>query len=338
MAIRHVGTEMVKTPPAVAALADRLVNVLARTPGDRPFSQQRYDAHKAAAYRGLFWYPSWVEARVAGNDPPFRVNGNHTSRLAFDHPGLIKQVAYSKFECDTMADLAELYGTFDNANNGRTNVDVAAAMLTTLLPAVTLPRRMAAPTVSGVILALDTLHEWGKGPPVPRRLPIIDRVHLVALQPWFLQIVADEFSAETAKTAMHRAPVIAAMFLTMQRPEFRDAALLFWRQVRDGSNLPPQSPPLVLRDYLLQHSLGTGDSRKMAVAREMLSKCMTVWRRRGEKTVGKLIAKTNKIPLVVGQGPRAATSRPGKARKSGTADEPVAPVDADPVAGDQAEW
>jgi hypothetical protein len=84
-------------------------------PRDRPLSERRLSVYRSLWSRGLFRPCTWARAYCAETGGLYRVNGKHTSTLLAGLSEIPEfYVTVEDYQCDTLEDVAHLYGTFDS--------------------------------------------------------------------------------------------------------------------------------------------------------------------------------------------------------------------------------
>lgn len=220
--------------------------------------------HIAVAY--CKWLEKWVLA-----------NGQHQCAAVLE-AGKPIEAAVEEYECETPEDFARLYRTFDN-NAVRSLSEIA-------LPEARAQGLSWSRKFIGIMLAGISFLEGHSGVHKNKRVEFLKRYIKEG------SAIYDIISPFTFPEYRHlaRGPVIAAMIITFRKCS-ADAEV-FWKDVRDGENLPGKSPALKLRNYLMSATVGVGrgvssPSLSAAVSyREMYGKSIVAWNafRNGDPT------------------------------------------------------
>lgn len=249
---------------------------------DRPLSERRLQVYRRVRASGGFRPVTWAKAWCAETEQFYRVNGKHTSTLFADGEGLDGLYAVvEEYACDTLEDVAKLYGTFDTQSQTRNATDVNRSF------AATIPELAACDTrfVNLMVSALnfdpaDPNH--ARGTPAERAEVLFDNVEVCV---W-----AQDFLARSDKTIhLCRVPVAAALIATYGKS--KSAAREFWSAVRDETGATPEAPDRKLARFLLTSASHHGahkdkPSRFRVLPREFYCKCVKSWNawRKGETT------------------------------------------------------
>lgn len=246
---------------------------------DRPLKQRRVDKYKQMVEEGKFRPALWARAYCKETKRWYRVNGKHVSTLFCDlnlksYPNL--RVTLEDYQCDTLADLADLYSTFDSAIQSRTATDVYVSFAATIpkLAHVT-PR-----TLRLVVTAL-AFAKWpdnnGRGgnltSQTDRAALLFDGVDDVL---WLIPLLGP-IGGSNDERCMQRAPVNGAMVLTYRKD--CKAATAFWLAVKNNTGAEDMLPARRLHTHLIKTGLGGGSSHKknLTTPRAHFVHCVRAW-------------------------------------------------------------
>lgn len=250
-------------------------------PHDRPLSERRLAAYRVMLQNDQMRTFTWATATCAETGLTYRINGKHTSRLLSSVPTLPEfYVTIEEYRCDTIEDVARLYGTFDSRTQSRSNREIYYSFAGTI-PALA----EVTHTTVGLVIAGVGYHLWSDG---YYNKPVGDRAELILTHADFALWVELEMQIASRKARhLMRSPVTAAMFATWSRDEF--AATEFWKAVRDESGHLAILPDRKLARYLLTTAIDTGSGskrREKAGVREVYCRCLHAWNawRRGATT------------------------------------------------------
>jgi hypothetical protein len=277
---------------------------LDRTPMERPLNRARLDYLRGELSSGrLLNPPKWARVYCRHNGRHYRLNGQHTSVVFAERPEAERpQVVYEVYECDTPAEVAELFQGFDSRESTRTSGDVTRAVFAATPELAGYPVRLGQSLVGGLFLAKLVRREWAEGvrqdvKTNSKGVTALDKSKAAAEYPGFAAWVRDEFASNAAAAVCGRAPVVAAMLLTREIDQ--QEAERFWLAVREGSDPRPKSASRVLREYLQEVRLTSGADRSVS-QREILAKCLQAWRahREGADSVRLHYRETSLLPRV----------------------------------------
>lgn len=249
-------------------------------PGDRGLSKHRLAAYRKKAAAGQFRSPVvWGRALAVETGLVYRVNGKHTSTV-FAEMAVPPDVYVSVHEwrCDTLADVAELYATFDSREGVRSVADVTAPFAAAVPALADLNRRFVSAAVSG-IWYYKLGDKYASVSAEARAQVLSAEVDFVL----FLNDLCYSAARGPGMTPLQklgRMPVIAAVYGTFKKDS--DAAAQFWTGVRDETSPTLEAPDRALADFLKTHRLATTAGGPMAKqyqgsAREFLAKCVYAW-------------------------------------------------------------
>jgi hypothetical protein len=234
---------------------------------DRPVSPRRLELHEQTLKKGEFRRVSWARAYCKELDGWYRINGKHTATV-FSKQDMAKydvEAIVEEYECDTVEDMAKLYGTFDSVLSSRKTGDVNHAIAQSI-PEL---REVKSPVINFVLWVNRLLNDvgWEKS------------IHI------------------------RRMPVIAAAYATFLKS--MKAATEFWNSVRDMSDPDPESASRKLALFLVQMKLSQGRTKGIPerfrlTPREFYYKSISAWNawRKGAKTELKYFASA-KIPTAI---------------------------------------
>lgn len=250
-------------------------------PEDRNMKPRIMQYLRNAVLDGQFRTCEWAEAYCKETKKTYRVNGKHTSHIFSQLNGQAGDwtVVLTKYECDTLEDVAKLYSTFDRRDSGRTTGDINRVFQMSDPDLAEIAHRTVNLAVTGIAMAMweDAAHQK----------TVEERAELMFAHHNFVIWLNKMFYNEDVKH-LWRGPVVAAMFKTFQKAQ--GAATEFWTAVRDGTGAKPTTPDRRLNKYLLSASVGHGRYTTRlpgrAGRREMFVKCLHAWNawRKGEDT------------------------------------------------------
>lgn len=246
-------------------------------PGDRCLSERRLQVYETLVREGN-WRPCiWSRAKCLETGGTYRVNGKHTSILFSTLASEFKDftVTIEDYECETLEDVARLYGTFDASITVRTSRDVNRAFASTIPELSVIPDRIINTCVTGI-----NFHECGgsrttalKRPPQVRAESMFDHAE-------FFVWVSSMFETGVKFRHLIRGGVAAAMYASWSKCK-RDAQE-FWTLVRDETGNSPNRPDRMIAKWLLTVSVNDGSGghlprSKKADIREMYVRCLHAW-------------------------------------------------------------
>lgn len=205
------------------------------------------------------------------------VNGQH-QLTAVVKTGIPIVVSYEEYKCSTPNELSELYRRFDN-HAARTLSDVLFPEAAAL--GLEWKQRVVELVVSAAAIKENVQHSAK-----------IDKVSLLKKYIKEGSFINHIITAGRSARFMRRQSVALAMMETwlVSKPD----AESFWIAVRDGANLPIDSPALKLRNFLLNTVTGRCGkftqrgiaSTDIASNKEIYVKCIHAWNayRRGTNT------------------------------------------------------
>lgn len=262
-------------------------------PGDRPLSTRRLEIYRAMIEQCTFRPCTWAIATTRDTEESFRVNGKHTSTLMSQFETLPElYVTLEEYVCDTVEDVARLYGTFDSRMATRTSRDINYAFASAIDELKHVRQKAINISVTGM--------SWFKYRAAAHLKPAAERAELLAEHKSFVLWVNDIIAGDPkAHRHLLRGAVGAAMFATWLKSQ-KDSTV-FWIAVRDETGTKPSCPDRKLAKYLSTISIATSSSRysqkQSSSTAEMYAKCLHAWNawRRGEQTDLKFYASA-KLP------------------------------------------
>lgn len=255
-------------------------------PGDRNLNDGRAAKIKAAIVEGRFRTGDFASAYCKETDQTYRVNGKHQSKtlaaMNGECPEDIK-IHLARYEADTLADVADLYATFDARWSTRTPSDINRAFAGSVEELHGISSRIVNLAVVGINFA-SRGHETYNVPPEVRAIVLREYPGFVV---WLHKIIGHNTKESRY---LKRSATVAAMFSTWQRSH--KAAEQFWQLVVSAEGPDRTSADRVLNWYLVTHSLRSGaigggsTGAKSETARAMYVKCIHAWNawRKGTKT------------------------------------------------------
>lgn len=257
----------------------------------------RPKTHRVKA--GQFRPVTWASAICKETGDVYRVNGKHTSTLLAGLDVLPEfYVTVEEYECETLEDVAKLYGTFDSAMQQRSARDIYLSF------AGTVPQYqdVSAKIITIIPGAIASIFQGdrGYGQTAPEKAEAL--LENIAFATWLNSLIIDKAggSSKPGKGGnLLKQPVVAAMFGNFNKS--MKAATEFWTAVRDETGVEPNLPDRKLARYLLTTGLRR-DARTARTAinnREIYVKCLHAWNawRKGETTNLNYHAEA-KIPVI----------------------------------------
>lgn len=287
---KRIDAELTTITPEKAAELIKFNNL----PHQRTLRQGRAAFLGERIKAGKFRTGEIALARVAGHDgvpagPWMIVNGQH-QLTAVINTGLPIEVTFDRFECDSIAEIAELFRTFDNPVSSRTQPELVRIEH----GALDLPwsARVSELAVTG----LSAVYQ-DPGTPTPDKVGLL-RDHLKEAG-FVAEVLGRRGTAEEVNQSRHlrKGIVVAVMIQTFNLAPLE--ALGFWENVRDGEMMKGTNPAMLLRDYLMSiRSMWNG---KIATTKMITAHCVSAWNnhRRG-RSLKKLYVKQNaKTPKLI---------------------------------------
>lgn len=256
-------------------------------PNERPLSpnrikrlKQKITIHGALPFR-------WGRAEVIENGQVYRVNGQHTSTMIVKDSAMITdkmKATVEEYLCDSMRDLADLYGQIDSQESSRNAGDINLSHAAVIDGLMDCNKRV-------INLGVTALaHEkWGDQ---YTRQPKEDRAALMDTAPEFL-VFMDKLKKGLDHSdwrAIGRGPVAMAMLATWRKN--RKDAVTFWNLVATGEGEDTKKPDRVLGKYLMRTGVNTGRPKAArGIGRSegsplMYARCIVAWNawRQGKST------------------------------------------------------
>jgi hypothetical protein len=245
-------------------------------PGNRRLDKRRLRSLREAEKRGELRPPEWAWALCRQTGDKYKLNGNHTTELFLELPASkLKEhsAIMSGYVCDTLEDVAKLYGTFDPRSSARTQGDLSQAVASSDELLAGLPQYFRNCLVAGLGYHREGVSEKANG-----KLTAMERSVLLLEDRDFISWVFRLLSTADNDRYLLRRAVVAAMYETY-RVAGKVVANKFWTKVKDGSDPNSKSPTRLLQMYLLRHSvsLNARSSTRNATPREMYCKCVAAW-------------------------------------------------------------
>lgn len=260
-----------------------------RVPRERPLSERRMMLYERIYRSGHFRSVTWASALCVETNCVNRVNGQHTSTMLSKIPDPLPypfHVTVERYICDTLADLANLYNTFDSSMASRTISDINLSFASTIPELREIDPRTINLATTAISEEKWEEHELRKVPPAERAEELFDNTDFVL---WlYRDILLRNHGRSQTATGSHgsilpvrRTSVIRAMLSTYRKN--KAAATEFWEAVRDETEPDRNAPTRMLTRYLNSISLGGGSSTKgdkskrIVVKREVYVKCILAW-------------------------------------------------------------
>ena len=251
-------------------------------PGDRPLKKNIVKMLEQAASAPDTIHPyTWAACYCRETHTRYRINGKHGSHVFAKPEVPIKgvRIAIESYEADTLADVADLYATFDRPESRRSSADLNRSYAGVDEDLKTIPQNFTKSCTAGVAIAkFGTYYLRHTTGPQRSQLALQQHRDFVLFM-WRL--------SEGNRAIFSKAATVAAIFLGYYGTEGveGDPGLTeeFWTAVRDGAGTDPKSPDRQLRDWLLSHKSANPTrrtkSRLHSVAcDEVLDKCMKGWK------------------------------------------------------------
>jgi hypothetical protein len=233
---------------------------------DRALSEKRVDAYKQMASKGTMRPVQWAKALCLETNETYRVNGKHTS-TAFSQletiPDYLTAIV-EEYQCDTLRDVADLYGTFDTRLQLRTASDINKSFAGIDDELCDLPIKIVNLGVTGVSM-WKWQNTYDRYPPTERAECLFDPdVKL------FLRFLYEVIGSAKSTKRMRRGPVVWAMYASWRKS--RSAAMEFWSAVRDETGESNKTPDRKLSRWLMESSVGRRSGNP-----EMYARCIHAW-------------------------------------------------------------
>lgn len=281
------------TAKASAKLAKEFVD-MAAVHVDRPLSERRLGVYRKVRQEGGFRPVTWAKAWCEETREVYRVNGKHTATLFSDGQLLDNiYITVEEYKCDTLEDVAKLYGTFDSQTQTRNATEINLSFASVV------------PGMQGfdskfINLAVGTLNY------IPTRVAGVNNDKTAAERAEVLFDNVSEvlwlrsiLSNQKLSKHMFRVPVAAAMLGSYRKSQ--SAATTFWTAVRDETGITPQLPDRKLAKFLItsvsDQGAHKGSGRYRAQPREYYVKSVLAWNAWRKNVTTELKYFTNaKIP------------------------------------------
>lgn len=263
-----------ETRPITRELAQHFQN-MRQVDAERKMKPQRLAQLARLIRSGGIKCFDWAVAHIANEE--IRVNGNHSSSLLAKTDTVIPPGATAviqRYDCDTMADVVQLWGMFDSTISTR-NKGENLAIFAKSVPGLEGVNQEAITLVQSA-LVLD--HSSSS----QSVLTTADRNQLVAANVPYARWFATVYRMQGKTKIFKRSGVAYASLLMFRKDEAR--ATEFWLEVANGSNPNQHSGSRHLREYLLVRPTRPGvKSEKNGTAWEDLAKncvhCWNLWRK-----------------------------------------------------------
>lgn len=245
---------------------------------ERPLRNDHVDYLRGSMKRQLFRAElvHLMTAHCLETDEVVRINGQHCCwAVVSSDPPAAYQVQLLEYVCDTMLDVRTLYSTVDRGKE-RSNQHVTAVIMYGHEEFQGARKRDISNLAAGAAF-------WKHGAN-SKKLPAEARTELLLnTLPELTQKVKallEEHKCSNDTQHIHRAPVVAAMFATVDRAP-RDAKE-FWNTVCHGVGVESKDDPRAkLRTYLIQTKLSTRVLQDSATnsdsAENMFRHCIQCW-------------------------------------------------------------
>jgi hypothetical protein len=220
-----------------------------------------------------------ILARCEFQGQVYKINGQHTSwaRIAapLDSDPTVREILY---KVDTEEQLRQVYGTFDRGNTRSTGHLMKVELLGQDLDPQIQKRTATGLATALRFLKFDNREQYLK----VREDQLAAMVASPEIKPLFTTVAlfCQRFGKD-GRRFIDRQPVLAALLATFQVDE--DAAVDFWTDVIEGTNLVKEDARWHLHNYLATTSLGNSPraaaGKKMVGAEDMLRVCFYLWNR-----------------------------------------------------------
>lgn len=258
--------------------------------GERPLGEARRSYLRAEILGGRAKLFDWVLAFVASTQSWYRVNGKHSSTVVVDLAHQLPtgmQACVSKYHCDTIEDLAELWAVFDSKASARSSRDIYHAVSSTIDELSGISDPVINVCVTGINISRTfryeppqkkekvDLTEVGGGDPLTKKFlsPVEKASVLRENWPFVLFVEGVAHSKTKSRKHVFRGPVIAAMFETYRKDQ--DACYEFWNSIATDMAYPA-TVERWLHNYLSTSTIQGGNG-KVVLPREMYVVCLLAW-------------------------------------------------------------
>lgn len=238
---------------------------------DRKLNQVRLGAYVKMIEAGVMRPVPWALARCIETGETYRVNGQHTSN-AYASVAKIPANSYAIMEeyvCDTIADVAHLWRTYDSALSVRNSTEIMRAFAVTDSTLASISTRTLMLIAGAIRIHKDdgTLLVGANN-----RNDIASRASDLLCETDFAAWVDSNFTRVKSPHIL-RSGAVAAMYATWGKCQ-RDAST-FWTEVRDESNPDNRSASRKCGKMLWQ-MCATKKSNPSTV-REQYVRCIMLW-------------------------------------------------------------
>lgn len=264
--------EIPKTVKITRKLAQEFA-LMERAPHDRELQPRRLEHITRIINEGRLRPPEWVCAYCTATGVTYRINGKHTSTVISGLnkiPDYLKAIT-SKYECQTLEDVADLYATFDAKFTTRSVRDIYTVFGQSHPDLVEVQSHVLAICAAGI--AYSTYENGAT------RVPTEEKARKLLEYSDFVLFVASLSIRAAEYRWLARSSVVAAMHKTWQKS--KTGCVSFWKSVRDGDDPDPQSSSRVLQRWLMTSSLSSKSAVFTEGSRvtdhEMLSRCILAY-------------------------------------------------------------
>lgn len=218
---------------------------------ERTFKQKKVDYYLELLLNNEFAPCRFASAYCKEDKKTYRVNGQHCSKMFVAAGELGKEnlkgqkVYVEEYECETLADVAQLFGTFDSKEQARSSADITHAVSQTIDKVKDLDAKLVNLAVGAINYAMGPTNQGGG-----RHVTAAERANVLYdcdnFVVWMKTTLGDKKTDDNRD--LWRVPVIAAMFQTYQSN--KNEAKTFWRAVRDETGEKPELPDRKLAKFL----------------------------------------------------------------------------------------
>jgi len=246
---------------------------------DRDKDAVRLETHEDNVATGMLRAVEWARVLCRETGLIYRLNGKHTSTALSKCSTKGRKRVYATvqdYECDTMQDVAALYGTFDSTVSVRKFNDINRMYASIIPELCSLDGKTVDLLVSGLYTYVSTYKCEPEGlenltlctRDAPRRAQLLQ--HFVPFCLWCVDILNS-----TKARFLRRAPVVAAMFGSYKVDANR--ATKFWTEVREESGAPATVTTRQLAKWLGVTVIKSKNGGKSKKPREFLFCCISAW-------------------------------------------------------------
>lgn len=284
-----VGWELVsaKTVPVTRKLATEYADMEA-TLVERPFKQKKADRFRVLLENGEFRPCGFAKAHCKEDGKDYRTNGQHCSKMYAEigpadndlYEGQFVHV--EEYVCDTLADVARLFGTFDSKEQARSGNDINHSFAQTIPKVRDLDPKLVNLAVGALVYA-GAPSNMGGG----KHHTAAERAEVLVENKSFVLWLKPLIGEKTEDTSpLRRVPVVAAMFKTWQTG--KDEAKVFWTAVRDESGEKPELPTRKLMKFLRGLAATGKLATEKVVPKTVYGKALEAWVMHKEGRTGNL--------------------------------------------------